>query len=251
MDAANPRHVREAVEQRGLTERPEHSLQLVERHARRWKRSLHGERCRRVLHKRGGALTTDESATVGGVVADPRRRLRAPDVLGVLLTERNAADMQRIAEQGDLVVDHRKGCAVELRRGRQHRSPDAAGLQWPQHRIPQVPHRRSNAVQRLLGDDLPEEVHPLRVCRWALEAHRPERRILAAIVEVDVPVLDDDGPASASPDDLDHLAEGLRVLASILGDQTRPVVVGGRVRDPAVLVRICPGPHAGGSPAAI
>src|ERR1700685_656467 len=93
----------------------------------------------------------------------------------------------------------------------------------------------------LIAEKLTKEVQSPSERGRVLKLQRPESRILAAVIRIDVAVLHDDRLASARTNGRDHLLERRREVSAILLDELVPVVLAGRVCHPAMGVRVSPG----------
>src|SRR4051812_38349801 len=85
-----------------------------------------------------------------------------------------------------------------------------------------------------------EEVQSPCKARPGFEAHRPERGEVAAIVSVDVPVLDHDARAPATSNDVNDLPQGRRASSTVLGDWSIPIGLKPRMQKPVRAVRVDP-----------
>src|SRR5262249_12127826 len=102
----NDRHPLKAVEERGLSERSEYSLQLVEVHTFGGKSAFNRQEGRRRRDELGGTAPSYESAADRRVVTHPRCRVRALQELRILLAKRSATNSEPRPEKSDIVVDH-------------------------------------------------------------------------------------------------------------------------------------------------
>lgn len=99
-------------------------------------------------------------------------------------------------------------------------------------------------VDLLFWDAAAEEMESSRECGPVEEAMGPERGVLAAVVRVDVAVLDDDRAAPVGADGSKHACKRPVWCRSVLAEQRVPVRGCSRMVDPAMRIRVDPGRHS-------
>jgi hypothetical protein len=139
-------------------------------------------------------------------------------VLAILLAEWNAPNREIVAEQRHLVLDERQGCIGKRGRRRDDCSTDRASPCRPNYAVTEVANPIGKIVYGTILEVIREEVQTPRERGWALKAERPECRVLAAIVEIDVSILHDDGAAFRLLDNSEDLFERVRMTATVLLD---------------------------------